>query len=150
MKYNVGDKVRIVKERKGHNWNTWMNEYCWTTMTIEKVNWYYYEMKEDYGDWCWFEDMIEWLANEEEWTPKEWDVVLVKNTWTIDWKERYYIMKSKSWKYLCWQSINDYWSVESRGSFYYDNLKKVEEKKTERKLIMTDSEWKKFQKNNNL
>jgi len=150
MKYNVGDKVRIVKERKGHNWNTWMNEYCWTTMTIEKVNWYYYEMKEDYGDWCWFEDMIEWLANEEEWTPKEWDIILVNNNWTKYWKERYYIMKSKSGKYLCWQSINDYWSVESRGSFYYDNLKKVEEKKTERKLMMTDSEWKKFQKDNNL
>ena len=119
-------------------------------MTIEKVNWYYYEMKEDYGDWCWFEDMIEWLANEEEWTPKEWDVVIVNNNQTKYWKERYYIMKSKSWKYLCWQSINDYWSVESRGSFYYDNLKKVEEKKTERKSMMTDSEWKKFQKDNNL
>ena len=118
-------------------------------MTIEKVNGYYYEMKEDYGDWCWFEDMIEWLA-EEEWTPKEWDVVIVNNNQTKYWKERYYIMKSKSWKYLCWQSINDYWSVESRGSFYYDKLKKVEEKKTERKLMMTDSEWKKFQKDNNL
>ena len=37
-----------------------------------------------------------------------------------------------------------------RGSYYWGELKKVEEKKTERKLMMTDSEWEKFQKDNNL
>ena len=43
MKYKVGDKV----------------------MTISSVNSDYYDMVEDYGDYCWTDEMIEGLAGEE-------------------------------------------------------------------------------------
>jgi hypothetical protein len=33
---------------------------------------------------------------------------------------------------------------------YWDEIKKPEDKKRERKLMMTDSEWESFQENNNL
>lgn len=65
MKYKVGDKVRIVKEKTGLNWNsegcmdTWLGEI----MTIESVlDFGYYNMKEDGGRWFWEDHMIEGRA----------------------------------------------------------------------------------------
>ena len=112
-------------------------------MTIGKVNGYYYEMKEDYGDWCWFEDMIEWLA-EEEWTPKEWDVVL-------DIGKKDIILWRASQAYILVDtSLMTIEVLNLRGSYYWGELKKVKEKKKERKLMLTDSEWDKLKKYNNL
>ena len=67
MKYKVGDKVRIVKEKKGPDWNRegLMDKWLGEIMTIESVkDFNYYKMKEDKGEWYWFERMIEGKVTE--------------------------------------------------------------------------------------
>lgn len=66
MKYKVGDKVRIVKEKKGAGWNSdgLMDEWLGKVMTIESVHFHHYKMEEDKGQWYWFEGMIEGEATE--------------------------------------------------------------------------------------
>ena len=61
MKYKVGDKVRIVKEKKGPDWNRegLMDKWLGEVMTISTVNLYTYCMEEDKGRWSWLEHMIE-------------------------------------------------------------------------------------------
>lgn len=67
MKYKIGDRVRIVRNREGQEyWNSLggMDKYLGTTMTI--IDYYngcdsypIYRMKEDNCMWCWYEYMIE-------------------------------------------------------------------------------------------
>lgn len=62
--YQVGDRVRIVKEKTGKCWNPWgeMDEWLGKTMTItdtrENKLGCYYKMKEDAGEWSWYPWMI--------------------------------------------------------------------------------------------
>lgn len=67
MKYKIGDRVKIVSKKNDSGaWNLNGNMDCWLgkIMTIEKVCYSNsaYEMIEDNGDWDWYEDMIEGLA----------------------------------------------------------------------------------------
>ena len=67
MKYKVGDKVRIVKEKKGPDWNSegCMDKWLGEIMTIESVlGFNHYEMKEDGGVWYWEDHMIEGKVTE--------------------------------------------------------------------------------------
>lgn len=66
MKYKVGDKVRIVKEKKGPDWNRegLMDKWLGEVMTISTVNLYTYCMEEDKGRWSWLEHMIEGKVTE--------------------------------------------------------------------------------------
>ena len=65
MKYKVGDKVRIVKERVSHmNSEGKMDKYLGTIMTINFVyNDGNYRMLEDNGRWFWDDASIEGYAN---------------------------------------------------------------------------------------
>lgn len=73
MKYKVGDKVRIVSKRPQRCWNPYMDKHLGKTMTIIKsginTEGVYYCMEEDrddfLGHWCWYEDMIDGLAEPE-------------------------------------------------------------------------------------
>lgn len=66
MKYKVGDKVRIVKEKKGDSWNRagHMDKWLGKVMTIRDINFYSYSMEEDEGCWYWYEEMIEGKVTE--------------------------------------------------------------------------------------
>ena len=66
MKYKVGDKVRIVKEKQGRDWNSegLMDKWLGEVMTIRTVNLYTYCMEEDKGRWYWHEHMIEGKVTE--------------------------------------------------------------------------------------
>ena len=66
-KYKAGDRVRIVKEKTGENWNPEgaMDKWLGQTMTIKSVResgMRCYKMKEDDELWCWYPWMIEGLA----------------------------------------------------------------------------------------
>ena len=73
MGYKVGDKVRIVSKRPQRCWNHYMDKHLGKTMTIIKsginAEGVYYCMEEDRNDflghWCWYEDMIDGLAEPE-------------------------------------------------------------------------------------
>ena len=101
-------------------------------------------MKEDDGDWSWFENMIEWLA-EEEWKPKEGDMVKVGLN-----SERVFLYTTNTGRHIvvCYWEEDRYRNWRSFGVTTYDEIFKDEKK--ERKLMLTDSEWEKFQKDNNL
>ena len=144
MKYKVGDRVKM-KESDRDGW-----KYSGSIMTIYWIEGWgtVYKMEEDKRYYEWSDEMIEWLAEEEEWKPKEGDVVLVRDKGT-KWKERNFIMQSRSWKYLCWFWLNDDGSVFPCPLTYWEEIKKPEDKKRERKIMMTDSEWDKFQKDHN-
>ena len=59
MKYNVGDRVRIVSERVGGmSLMGSMDCYLNTIMTIARIDGTYYRMFEDRGDWMWSDNMI--------------------------------------------------------------------------------------------
>lgn len=68
MKYKVGDKVRIVAKRtKGMDPGGGMDKYLGEIMTISEFDTYApCRMKEDAGEWCWDDEMIEGLAKEEK------------------------------------------------------------------------------------
>lgn len=60
MKYKVGDKVRIVKNRtENMSPSGLMDHWLGRNMTIEKVFNETYRMKEDCHYWSWDDDMIE-------------------------------------------------------------------------------------------
>jgi hypothetical protein len=158
MKYKVGDKVRIVSkpvpdDSRGvddHYWSSEMDNYCWKIMTITNIDFSdsFYDMKEDEWEWAWSDNMIEWLAK-EEWKPKEGERVIVSDSGK--WDTRIYLFTGKNWKYYCVHK-NDEQDYIDHCTFRvtpWSYMEKIEEKK-ERKLMMTDSEWEKFQKNNNL
>lgn len=74
MKYKVGDKVIIkpyeylisndLTDEEGEMAEDWSGHI----MTVKKIMDSsfgfppYYSMEEDYGTWCWYEDLIEGLA----------------------------------------------------------------------------------------
>ena len=70
-KYKVGDRVRIVDHRTGRmNILGEMDKWLGKVMTIRECSLTSYRMKEDYGEytgygWCWYEDMIDGLAEPE-------------------------------------------------------------------------------------
>lgn len=75
MKYEVGDKIRIVSIRDTGPDNEWASSGhmdCWlgTIMTIVKIELdprsgrSYYRMEEDQLKWAWFEEMISGPAHE--------------------------------------------------------------------------------------
>lgn len=98
MKYKVGDKVRIVKEKKGDEWNSkgLMDEWLGKIMTIESVNLCHYRMKEDTGIWVWFEEMIEGEATEM----KKSDLIAGKHVVEIRNGDKYLIFDSKEGKFM--------------------------------------------------
>ena len=77
MKYKVGDKVRIVSEKVGDNWNDSMNKWLGKVMTIEEICGGGYRMIEDKGEklqilnlgWFWEEYMIECKVEDENQKP---------------------------------------------------------------------------------
>ena len=98
MKYKVGDKVRIVKEKTGRNWNSegLMDEWLGEIMTISTVNLYTYCMEEDKGRWYWSEHMIEGKVTEM----KKSDLIAGKHvveTWNGD---KYLIFDSEEGKFM--------------------------------------------------
>jgi hypothetical protein len=74
MKYKVGDRVKIVAKRTGEGWNSdgEMDKWLGKTMTVTGITMNCYKMAEDvgdrtpYGGWCWWEHMIEGLANDTQ------------------------------------------------------------------------------------
>ena len=65
MKYEIGDRVRIVsKPPEGLNWVSEMNVYLGRVMTIKNVLTRGYKMVEDKGEWFWGDGMLSGLASE--------------------------------------------------------------------------------------
>lgn len=59
MKYKVGDKVRIVKNRTvDMNPDGKMDKWLGETVTIAIVGNNFYRMKEDGQEWFWYDEMI--------------------------------------------------------------------------------------------
>lgn len=89
MKYKVWDKVRIVNKRVDRINPSWkMDEYLWTIMTIKILEEDCYKMIEDNWKWYWYDNHIEWLAEEPKLEPeyKVWDIVIWWNNsrkWVI-------------------------------------------------------------------
>lgn len=90
MKFKVGDKVKIVNKRVlGMASMGSMDQYLGKTMTIEEVTQDAYRMKEDYGEWVWFDNMIAYKVEFTKSDLKDGDIVtyrygdkrtLIKNT----------------------------------------------------------------------
>ena len=53
--FDIGDKVRIItaEENTARNWNTAMEKYLGTVMTITRICSNGYHMEEDHGMWFW-------------------------------------------------------------------------------------------------
>lgn len=84
MKYNVGDRVRIVsKVSEELDWDNEMDTYLGKVMTVEGSSYGRYKMAEDEGEWCWYDTMIAGLASE---TPFDFGA----------WKERDVCMHCKT------------------------------------------------------
>ena len=73
MKYKVGDRVRITRDKsKSDKWNKRgeMDKWLGKVMTIRDITAGCYSMEEDYneylGGWFWYEDMIDGLADEHK------------------------------------------------------------------------------------
>lgn len=101
-------------------------------------------MEEDEGNWNWDDEMIEWLADECDY--KEWDKVNAKDE-DIIYENLVYLFTMEDWTKICVRKHELEWL---KGAFWYKEVWKAKEKKKERKLLMTDQEWIKFKKNNNL
>lgn len=83
MKYKVGDKVRIAKNRtNGMNVRGFMDKYLGTVMTIEKIVGDTYKMVEDNGRWVWWDRMIAGPATPERFHPTDCIVLLSDGTVT--------------------------------------------------------------------
>lgn len=97
MKYKVGDKVRIVKEKTGDEWNRAgrMDEWLGKIMTISNVNGYGYSMEEDEGAWYWYEEMIEGKAE-----MKKSDLIAGKHVVETSEGAKYLIFDSKEGKFM--------------------------------------------------
>ena len=70
MKYKVGDRVQVKYfdwfRNKGVNmFVTCMMKYYGEVVTIKSVHKEFYRIKEDGGQYCWTEDMIEGLVKRE-------------------------------------------------------------------------------------
>ena len=70
QKYKVGDRVRIKNfdwfRNEGANMVVVsMMEYCGEVVTIKSVHKRFYHIKEDGGQYCWTDEMIEGLVEEE-------------------------------------------------------------------------------------
>lgn len=69
MKYKIGDRVRITTDKsKSGKWNKRgeMDKWLGKVMTVKEIHSYCYTMEEDCDDWCWFEEMIDGLADEQK------------------------------------------------------------------------------------
>ena len=98
MKYKVGDKVRIVKEKKGPDWNRegLMDKWLGEIMTIESVlDFNYYKMKEDGGSWYWEDHMIEGRAE-----MKKSDLIAGKHVVETRYGDKYLIFDSEEGKFM--------------------------------------------------
>lgn len=98
MKYKVGDKVRIVKEKKGDRWNRGghMDKWLGKIMTISGTDFDYYKMKEDGREWFWYEEMIEGKATEM----KKSDLIAGKHVVETSDGAKYLIFDSKEGKFM--------------------------------------------------
>ena len=98
MKYKVGDKVRIVKEKPERNWNSEgrMDKWLGEIMTIESVlDFNYYKMKEDEGMWFWEDHMIEGRAE-----MKKSDLIAGRHVVEIRNGDKYLIFDSEDGKFM--------------------------------------------------
>lgn len=98
MKYKVGDKVRIVKEKKGDEWNRAgrMDKWLGETMTISEIHFDYYKMEEDEGRWYWYVEMIEGKVTEM----KKSDLIAGKHVVETREEKKYLIFDSKEGKFM--------------------------------------------------
>ena len=92
MKYTVGDKVKVRcdlevgKMYGAHYFVSDMNKYIGKTMTIKEVIGNTYHLKEDDGEWCWTEGMLEDLTSKSMLEPcmvvklRNGELVYVANT----------------------------------------------------------------------
>lgn len=141
MKYKVGDKVRIVKEKTGCDWNRegLMDEWLGKVMTIERVSSCYYRMKEDYEHWAWFEKMIEGKATEM----KKSDLIAGKHVVETRDGRRFLIFDSKEEK-IMFETNGEFMLLESYdeylmmidGAREFDIMKIYEVKKPANKFSM--------------
>lgn len=82
MRYNVGDRVRIVdswvdgcrENSQGH-----MDQWLGQVMTIRAVNEECYTMVEDEGEWAWFEPAVAGLAEFRKPALRSGDIVQCRN-----------------------------------------------------------------------
>lgn len=98
MKYKVGDKVRIVKEKKERGWNIegLMDKWLGEVMTISSIGFYSYSMEEDKGKWSWFEHMIEGKVTEM----KKSDLIAGKHVVETREGGMYLVFDSKEGKFM--------------------------------------------------
>ena len=99
MKYKVGDKVRIVKEKPERNWNSEgrMDKWLGEIMTIESVlDFENYKMKEDGGLWYWEDHMIEGKVTEM----KKSDLIAGKHVVETRNGDKYLIFDSEEGKFM--------------------------------------------------
>lgn len=114
MKYKVGDKVRIVKEKKGDEWNRegLMDEWLGKIMTIESVKEFSYRMKEDGRKWFWYEGMIEGEATEM----KKSDLIAGKHVVETRDGRRFLIFDSKVGKFM-FETNGEFMLLESYDEY---------------------------------
>lgn len=134
MKYKVGDKVRIVKEKKVPGWNDkgLMDKWLGKVMTIESIDILnYYRMQEDTEKWAWYEEMIE---GEVTGMTKS-DLIAGKHVVETRDEEKYLIFDSKKGKFMFgvrggFMDLKDYdESLKLIDNYEYFDITKVYELK---------------------